>query len=169
VVVIGGGNTAIDAAVQAKRLGAERVVVAYRRGEGEMSATAWERDLARLNGVEIRLWAVPVEIRGEGRAASVVFAESRLVDGKLQPTGESFEVEADMVLKAIGQLLSPAGLDGLGVTGGKIDIDAAHRTTLPGVFAGGDCVATGEDLTVRSVEDGKQAAIACDLWLKGAH
>jgi glutamate synthase (NADPH/NADH) small chain len=168
VVVIGGGNTAVDAAIQAKRLGAERVVMAYRRGEAEMSATAWERDLARLNGVEIRLWAVPTAIEGEERVQGVSFAESRIVDGKLQLTGETFIIEADMVLRAIGQLLSPAGLDGLNVTAGKIDIDEAYRTTLPGVFAGGDCVATGEDLTVRSVEDGKQAAIACDLWLKGA-
>lgn len=168
VVVIGGGNTAVDAAVQAKRLGAERVVLAYRRGESEMSATAWERDLARLNGVEIKLWSVPMAITGQGRVEAIQFAESRIIDGKLTLTGESYTVEADMVLRAIGQLLSPAGLDGLQIKSGKIDIDAAYRTALPGVFAGGDCVATGEDLTVRSVEDGKQAAIACDLWLKGA-
>ena len=169
VVVIGGGNTAVDAAVQAKRLGAERVVLAYRRGEAEMSATAWERDLARLNGVEIKLWSMPMAIMGQDRVEAVQFAESRLIDGKLTLTGESYTVEADMVLRAIGQLLAPAGLDGLTVTAGKIDIDSAFSTAIPGVFAGGDCVATGEDLTVRSVEDGKQAAIACDLWLKGAN
>jgi glutamate synthase (NADPH/NADH) small chain len=169
VVVIGGGNTAVDAAVQARRLGAERVVLAYRRGESEMSATAWERDLARLNGVELRLWSVPTAILGGGRVEAVQFAESRIIDGKLTLTGESYTVEADMVLRAIGQRLAPTGLDGLTVAAGKIDIDAAYRTALPGVFAGGDCVATGEDLTVRSVEDGKRAAIACDLWLKGAN
>jgi glutamate synthase (NADPH/NADH) small chain len=168
VVVIGGGNTAVDAAVQAKRLGAERVVLAYRRGESEMSATPWERDLARLNGVEIRLWAAPVSMEGEGRVEAVAFAESRLVDGRLALTGDSFTIEADMVLKAIGQTLRPEGLGGLKVAGGKIEIDGAYRTSLDGVFAGGDCVASGEDLTVRSVEDGKRAAVACDLWLKGA-
>jgi glutamate synthase (NADPH/NADH) small chain len=169
VVVIGGGNTAVDAAIQAKRLGAERVVLAYRRGEAEMSATAWERDLARLNGVEVRLWAAPVAIQGQASVRAVSFGETRLEGGKLELTGEGFEIEADMVLKAIGQTLRAEALDGLAVTGGKIDIDGAYRTSLPGVFAGGDCVATGEDLTVRSVEDGKQAAIACDQWLKGAH
>src|SRR4029453_4549857 len=124
------GNAAVGAPVQAKRLGAERVVLAYRRGEAEMSATAWERDLARLNGVEIRLWAVPTAIEGEDRVEGVSFAESRIVDGTLQLTGETFTIEADMVLRAIGQLLSPAGLDGLNVTAGKIDIEEAYRQTL---------------------------------------
>jgi dihydropyrimidine dehydrogenase (NAD+) subunit PreT len=162
VVVIGGGNTAIDAAVQAKRLGAENVTLAYRRGEAQMGATAWERDLARLNGVIVRLWAIPVAIEGDGTAGRVVFEGSQLVDGKLRSTEERFAVPADMVLKAIGQKLIPPGIERLNFNGDKLAVDADYQTSMPGVFAGGDCIATGEDLTVQAVEDGKRAAHAVD-------
>ncbi|MBS0298024.1 MAG: NAD(P)-dependent oxidoreductase [Proteobacteria bacterium] len=162
VVVIGGGNTAIDAAVQAKRLGARNVTLAYRRGEAQMGATEWERDLARLNGVAIRLWAAPVAVEGDGRVERVVFETTELVDGKLRGTGEMVAIPADMVLKAIGQVLIPPGIEALAFNGDKLAVDADYQTSLPGVFAGGDCIATGEDLTVQAVEDGKRAAHAVD-------
>nr|WP_295832602.1 NAD(P)-dependent oxidoreductase [uncultured Azospirillum sp.] len=156
VVVIGGGNTAIDAAIQAKRLGAEDVTLVYRRGRAQMGATAWEQELAQTEGVVLKTFAAPKEI-GE---TTITFERTRLTDGKLAGTGETFTLQADMVLKAVGQKLSADALDGLQVTGGKIAIDDAYRTTLSKVWAGGDCVATGEDLTVQSVQDGKLAALA---------
>jgi glutamate synthase (NADPH/NADH) small chain len=156
VVVIGGGNTAIDAAIQAKRLGAEDVTLVYRRGRAQMGATAWEQELAQTEGVVLKTFAVPKEI-GD---TTVTFERTRLTDGKLSGTGETYTLQADMVLKAVGQKLSADALNGLQVTGGKIAIDATYRTTLTKVWAGGDCVATGEDLTVQSVQDGKLAALA---------
>ncbi|SMF91581.1 glutamate synthase (NADPH/NADH) small chain [Azospirillum oryzae] len=156
VVVIGGGNTAVDAAIQAKRLGAEDVTLVYRRGRAQMGATAWEQELAQTEGVVLKTFAAPKEI-GE---TTITFERTRLTDGRLTGTGETFTLQADMVLKAVGQKLSADALDGLQVTGGKIAVDDAYRTTLAKVWAGGDCVATGEDLTVQSVQDGKLAALA---------
>lgn len=156
VVVIGGGNTAIDAAIQAKRLGAEDVTLVYRRGRAQMGATAWEQELAQTEGVVLKTFAAPKEIGETG----ITFERTRLTDGKLSGTGETFTLQADMVLKAVGQKLSADALDGLQITGGKIAIDGAYRTALAKVWAGGDCVATGEDLTVQSVQDGKLAALA---------
>lgn len=156
VVVIGGGNTAVDAAIQAKRLGAEDVTLVYRRGRAQMGATAWEQELAQTEGVVLKTFAAPKEI-GD---TTITFERTRLTDGKLSGTGETFTLQADMVLKAVGQKLSADALDGLEVAGGKIAIDESYRTTLPKVWAGGDCVATGEDLTVQSVQDGKLAALA---------
>ena len=166
-MVIGGGNTAIDAAVQAKRLGAASVTLAYRRGEADMSATPWERDLARVNDVAVRLWSSPLRFEGEGHVAGAVFEKTALKDGKLVGTGETWTIAADLVLKAIGQTLEPP-LGDLKLDGGKIAVDANFQTSLPGVFAGGDCIVSGEDLTVQSVEDGKRAAIAANRYVRGA-
>ena len=143
---------------QAKRLGAANVTLTYRRGEANMGATAWERDLARLNGATIRTWAVPVAIEGDARCSAV-----RFQDGQ---SGETYAVPADTVLKAIGQTLVAEELAPLETEGGKLKVDQHYRTSVPGVFAGGDCIAPGQDLTVQAVEDGKRAAEACDLWLK---
>ncbi len=165
VVVIGGGNTAIDAAVQAKCLGARNVTLVYRRGPDAMTATQWEHDLATANGVVVRYWASPEAFKGSAKVEYAVFSAMRIVDGKLTPSGDSFELPADMVLKAIGQMLNSAIFDALKLEGGKIAVDAHYQTSLAGVFAGGDCVNSGEDLTVQAVEDGKQAAIAVDIML----
>ncbi len=172
VVVIGGGNTAIDAAVQARRLGARRVTLAYRRGSAQMGATAWEQDLARSNGVIVELWAMPQAIEGDGKAAAVVFERTRLRDGKLVGSGETFRVAADAVLKAVGQHLLAHELRDLDVVGGKLRVDTQFRTSIEGaavkgVYAGGDCIVSGLDLTVQAVEDGKRAAINVDAWLRG--
>ncbi len=168
VVVIGGGNTAIDAAVQAKRLGAENVTLVYRRGEQSMTATEWERDLARTNEVVIRTWALPVRFEGTGTVSAVVFERSAIQNGKLGGTGETFALPADMVLKAIGQKLDDRAFRDLKLQRGKIAVDDRFQTSLPGVYAGGDCIVSGEDLTVQSVEDGKRAAIAADKYVRGA-
>ena len=169
VIVIGGGNTAIDAAVQAKRLGAEEVTLVYRRGAENMSATEFEQDLAKTNGVVVRYWAKPVAIKANGKLMGMEFEKTELdANGKLVGTGETFEVRADQILKAIGQKIKTDDLAGMEITGGKIVVDKNYQTTAPGVFAGGDCIKSGEDLTVQSVEDGKQAAIAIDAFLKSA-
>ena len=165
VVVIGAGNTAIDAAVQSKRLGADNVTLVYRRGEENMSATDWEVNLARTNGVNVKLWSSPSGVKGNGAVEAMEFEGTQLEDGKLGKTGKSSTVQADMVLKAIGQKLDTSGLDALKISGGKIAVDEKYSTALEGVFAGGDCVKSGEDLTVQAVEDGKQAAYAIDAYL----
>lgn len=168
VIVIGGGNTAIDAAVQARALGAANVTLAYRRGEAAMSATDFEIELARTNGVKIELWSQPASILGDACVTGMMFERTQLdaKTGKLYGTGQTYEVKADTVLKAIGQQLNASALDGLDLAAGKISVIGGYLTSLPGVFAGGDCVKSGDDLTVQAVEDGKRAAHAIDDYLK---
>ena len=160
VIVIGGGMTAVDAAVQSKMLGAETATIVYRRGPQTMSASLHEQDWAQTQGVLIRHWAAPVEVlAADGAISGVRFARTALVDGKLVATGEQFSLPADSVLRAVGQTFR-AGAVGSGLTlaGGRIQTDAEGRTSLPGVWAGGDCRAGGRDLTVEAVEHGKLAA-----------
>jgi glutamate synthase (NADPH/NADH) small chain len=167
VVVIGGGNTAIDAATQARRLGAEDVTIVYRRGPEHMSATEKEQDWAQTNGVRIRHWGAPLRlVPAEGAAqpetvAGVVFARTALdAMGRLLLTEERFVLQADMVLKAIGQSFVADPIDEVpALQHGRIVVDADRRTSLPNVYAGGDCV-PGTDLTVAAVQDGKLAAMA---------
>ncbi len=164
VVVIGGGMTAIDAAVQSKLLGAEEVTIAYRRGQAEMKASLWEQDLALTKGVKIVHWAQPLRLLADeqGNVHAIALERTRAEDGKLVATGEIVTLQADMVFKAIGQTFEPApqngGGDGIKLKGGRIAVDAERRTSMPGVWAGGDCVAGGEDLTVAAAQDGKLAA-----------
>ncbi len=153
VVVIGGGMTAIDAAVQAKLLGAEQVTIAYRRGKDAMSASAYEQDLATSKGVRILYNAQPEAVSDTG----VEFAYTQTVDGQLRMTGETQLVEADMVLRAIGQSLVPVS-DDLALSGGKIKVDDTGATSMQGVWAGGDCATGGDDLTVTAVAEGRDAA-----------
>lgn len=162
VLVIGGGMTAVDAAVQSRKLGAEEVTIVYRRGAESMSASRVEQQWAQTNGVTIRHWAAPQELLCEGGAVKGMrFAATALHDGKLVETCESFTLEADMVLKAIGQtyVAEPAG-KAIAMQGGRIATDAAGRTSLARVWAGGDCRAGGRDLTVEAVEHGKLAALS---------
>ncbi|HUH86164.1 MAG TPA: NAD(P)-dependent oxidoreductase [Stellaceae bacterium] len=166
IVVIGGGNTAIDIAVQTKKLGAEDVTIVYRRGAEAMGATPHEQEFAQINGVKIKHWARPVRLLGrKGHVAEAVFEYARSVGGALVGTGETFALPADMVMKAIGQVfvadpLREEGRELLELEGGRIKVDAERKTSLAKVWAGGDCVAGGEDLTVVAVEDGKVAAEA---------
>ena len=163
VIVIGGGMTAVDAAVQSRLLGAERVHMVYRRGPEDMSASKAEQEWAQTNGVTIHHWLAPQEILGsKGQARGLRFARQQMVDGKLTPSGESELIEADMVLKAIGQQLGNRMLSntGLKLEGGRIATDEDGLTSLPGVWAGGDCRAGGLALTVEAVEHGKRSAKA---------
>lgn len=169
VVVIGGGMTAIDVAVQSKRLGAEQVDVVYRRGVAQMGASAFEQELAQTNGVTIHHLAQPLRIHGSDFASSVEFERTVLDEsGALKGTGETFSLDADVVFKAIGQRLKDHPLDdgSLKMQDGKIIVNEAQATSLPGVWAGGDCVVGGDDLTVSAVQHGKVAAIAIDRHLR---
>nr|CBA30298.1 hypothetical protein Csp_C22850 [Curvibacter putative symbiont of Hydra magnipapillata] len=168
VVVIGGGMTAVDAAVQSKLLGAEEVHIVYRRGQESMSASTAEQEWAQTNGVTIHHWLAPVEVIGEaGHATGVTFARQALVNGKLSATGGTTTLAADMVLKAIGQKLGNPVLaeSGLTLKDGRIATDEAGTTNLKGVWAGGDCRAGGLDLTVEAVEHGKQSAHAIHAFI----
>ncbi|MBV8620142.1 MAG: NAD(P)-dependent oxidoreductase [Curvibacter sp.] len=167
VVVIGGGMTAVDAAVQARKLGAEEVTIVYRRGVESMSASTVEQAWAQTQGVTIRHWAAPKEVLGAGgQVQGVRFAATASRDGALVETGEQFTLEADMVLKAIGQsfVSQPVGAR-IELQGGRILTDESGRTSLPRVWAGGDCRHGGRDLTVEAVEHGKQAALSIHLSL----
>ncbi|MBT5086477.1 MAG: FAD-dependent oxidoreductase, partial [Deltaproteobacteria bacterium] len=171
VIVIGGGSTAIDIAVQSKKLGAEDVTLAYRRGPEQMNATWKEQEFAQTNGVSVKHWVAPKSLLSEnGHVTGIEFECMELnPEGKLRGTGEFRHMEADVVFKAIGQLLEDSVFSGSempAIEGGKININLEFETSLAGVWAGGDCVSSGEDLTVQSVEDGKQAALSIHRRLK---
>jgi dihydropyrimidine dehydrogenase (NAD+) subunit PreT len=161
VVVIGGGNTAIDAATQARRLGAEDVTIVYRRGPEQMTATGEEQTWAQTNNVRIRHWAAPTRlVSAPSQTVTGVEFVRTSIDGagRLTLTDETFVLAADMVLKAIGQSFIADPVDGgPTVQEGRIMVDADRRTSLDRVYAGGDCV-PGADLTVAAVQDGKLAA-----------
>lgn len=167
VVVIGGGMTAVDAAVQSRLLGAEQVTLVYRRGPEGLSASEYEQHWAQTHGVTIRCWARPLGVEAEGGVLrGMRFTATRLESGKLVDTGEPFVLEADMVLRAIGQsfVAEPVGT-ALALQDGRIQTDADGQTSVPRVWAGGDCRAGGRDLTVEAVEHGKRAAISIDRAL----
>ncbi|AZO02399.1 MULTISPECIES: NAD(P)-dependent oxidoreductase [unclassified Mesorhizobium] len=163
VVVIGGGMTAVDAAVQSKLLGAEEVTICYRRGQEHMNASEFEQDLAAANGVTIRHWLQPKRVIAENGKVSAIELEYTAMSGdKLVGTGERLTLVADQVFKAIGQSFVPAHLNGsaeaIELEGGRIKVDAEGRTSLAKVWAGGDCIFGGDDLTVSAVAQGRDAA-----------
>lgn len=173
VVVIGGGMTAIDIACQTKRLGAEDVTIVYRRGQEQMSASEKEQGWAQTNGVRIKHWSRPLKlVTGNSGVNAIEFEYTKLeASGKLVGTGERYTLAADMVFKAIGQtLIADPLVEGnkqiLEMRDGRIKVDDQRRSSLAGVWAGGDCVAGGQDLTVAAVEDGKQAALSIDASLR---
>jgi len=171
IIVIGGGMTAVDAAVQSKLLGAKVVHMVYRRGPDQMSASKAEREWAQTNGVVLHQWLAPVEIIGHnGHASAVRFAEQTLDNGKLTPTGRDITWEADVVLKAIGQTLGNPVLSqaGFALQDGRIATDENGKTNIQGVWAGGDCRAGGLDLTVEAVEHGKRSALAIHAQISAA-
>lgn len=166
-IVIGAGNTAIDMAVQIQRLGAEEVTMVYRRGFDAMSATHHEQDIAKANQVRMLTWAQPQQVLLDeaGRVRGMRFERTVLDGSRLVGTGITFELPADAIFRAIGQAMESSLLaDPLAAllkrVGDKIQVDDGFRTILPGIYAGGDCVALGQDLTVQAVEHGKRAAMA---------
>ena len=160
VVVIGGGMTAVDAAVQSKLLGAENVTIVYRRGQEKMSASGYEQDHAVQAGVRIVHNAAPLRVLGNGSAASVEFAYTSDGPDGLTLSSETFTLRADQVFKAIGQTLAGAP-GGLAVEGGKLKGHSGK------VWVGGDCALGGEDLTVTAVAEGRDAAEAIHERLAG--
>lgn len=153
VVVIGGGMTAIDIAVQSRHLGAEHVHMVYRRGPEKMSASAFEQALAQTTGVTIHHRAPPKRILGKDHVTGVEF----------EADAGKFVLYADVVFKAIGQHLG--GINGPATENGRIVVDGWHRTSMDKVWAGGDCVIDGDDLTVTAAQHGKLAAIDIDRYL----
>ncbi|MCU0802719.1 MAG: NAD(P)-dependent oxidoreductase [Rhodobacteraceae bacterium] len=158
VVVIGGGMTAVDAAVQSRLLGAENVTIVYRRGQEKMSASGYEQEHATSAGVRIVTHAAPVAVHGNGAVTEVEFGYMADGPSGLVATGETFRLKADQVFKAIGQTLQGAP-EGLTLEGGKIAVTGAGRTSVKGVWAGGDCATGGDDLTVTAVAEGRDAAM----------
>ncbi len=175
VIVIGGGNTAIDAANAAKRLGAEEVHLFYRRTEREMPAFSFEYDHSKVEGVQFHWLSQPVEIvMRENRAVAVKFVETQLSEpdasGRRRPVpieGTEFALECDMVIPALGQSRLTSGLPGIQVERGSIVVDRpTGRTSNAKYFAGGDCVNGGREV-VDAVADGKRAALAMVEALRG--
>lgn len=168
VAVIGMGMTAIDAATQAKRLGAKKVTMVYRRTENEKPCTQEELDIALLDGCEVIWLAAPKEIIGEQNRVSKLVCSKMILgepdaSGRRAPvdTGETFTLEVDMVIKAAGQtpyysLVNDAQLQH---QDGKIKVDHGAITNIRGVFAGGDCVNGGKEV-VDAVQAGKDGAAA---------
>ena len=171
-IVLGAGNTAIDMAVQMARLGAREVNLVYRRGLEDMGATGHEQDIAKANQVRLMTWAQPQELLldEQGRVRGMRFARTRLEGGRPVSTGESFDLAADAVFKAIGQTFDESALSdplahALKRAGDRIEVDEQLRTSVPGVYAGGDCTSLGQDLTVQAVQHGKLAAEAIHAQL----
>lgn len=158
IVVIGGGMTAIDVAVQSKRLGAEEVHMVYRRGPEQMSASVFEQALAQTSGVTLHHWASPARILGDDFVTGVEFDVDRS-DGGVR-------LDADVVFKAIGQRMDGNGLASLASESGRFIVDEHQKTSSDKVWAGGDCVVGGNDLTVSAVQHGKIAAISIDRTLR---
>ena len=160
IIVIGGGMTAIDAAVQSKLLGAEEVTICYRRGKEHMNASEFEQELAAARGVTIRHWMQPRRVVSQdGTVTGIELEYTALRDGRLTGTGETVLLAADQVFKAIGQSFDAAALNGSGpalrLDGGRIAVDGEGRTSMTRVWAGGDCTNDDrEDLTVSSVAAG---------------
>ena len=166
--MIGAGNTAIDVATVAKRLGALTVTIVYRRSEALIPAFAYEYQLAKTDGVRFEWCAQPVRIFGEaGRASGVLFQQTELDlpptrTGRVRPVaGSEFVMPADMVVKALGQehlLDLIAAVPALQHENGTIVVDrTTGKTSVPGLFAGGDCLRNGGEV-VDAVQDGKIAA-----------
>jgi glutamate synthase (NADPH/NADH) small chain len=171
VVVIGAGNTAIDAATIAKRLGAERVTMIYRRSRAEMTAYDFEVRFVQNEGVDIRLMTQPVEVLGvDGRVTGLRCVRTELGEpdagGRRAPRavpGSEFVIPCDQVIKAIGQekLATLFASFGVATERGYVSTDAELRTSNPTVFAAGDCARLeGEALTVTAARDGKIVALA---------
>jgi dihydropyrimidine dehydrogenase (NAD+) subunit PreT len=174
VAVIGMGMTAIDAATQAKRLGAKEVTMVYRRTETEKPCTQVELDIAKMDGCEIIWLAAPKKVKGKkGKVKQLVCSVMKLGDpdssGRRSPvdTGETFSLDVDMVIKAAGQvpfekLVKKSKLEN---KHGKLVIDKNCATNIKGVFAGGDAVNGGKEV-VDAVQAGKDGAASILKYLK---
>jgi len=176
VAVIGAGNTAIDAATAAVRLGAERVSIVYRRSREEMPAYDYEYELAKQDGVQFEWLTLPVEIVGDSAVTGMRCLRMRLGPpderGRRVPepvNGSEFTMPVDLVIAAVGQASRAEWLSsvpGLQVESGRVVVDkASGMTSVPGLFAGGDCVNGGTEVVI-AVAEGKLAARGIDRWIR---
>ncbi len=174
VVVVGGGNVAMDAARSAKRLGSD-VTVVYRRSIDEMPARIEEIHHAREEGINFLMLTNPARIIGEEKVESIECVQMMLGEpdesGRRRPMpidGSEFNIECDQVIVAIGQGPNPILIDQLGVEitpRGSILVDAGCRTSRPGIFAGGD-IASNEATVIKAMGMGKVAAKSIHDWVK---
>ncbi len=171
VVVIGAGNTSVDAATQAKRLGAENVIVVYRRGPEDVSAYHYEFELAKSDGAVYVFYSMPVRFIGNGGLTGLECVRTEVVEDErgrrtVRPVkGSEFQIPCDMAITAVGQSKAVEWLGrnfpGLALDGGRVKVDGEGRTSVKGLYAGGDCVNGGKEV-VNAVADGKNAARAID-------
>lgn len=169
VVILGGGNTAMDAASEAARMGAKKTVLAYRNSKEKMGAYRFEYDLAISAGVDSLFNVTPIAITGNGKVEGVKFAKTEMVDGKLKTNmNNTFIVRCDMVIKATGQakqghlygLIDDLEID----TKKRIKTNDEFQTSNPKYFAGGDAINGGAEV-VNAAYDGKMAAQGIHNWL----
>lgn len=176
VAIIGAGNTAIDAATAAARLGAERTWILYRRSRDEMPAFDYEYELAQRDGIHFQWLTAPVEVLGNEAVEGLRCVRMQLGEpderGRARPepiAGSEFVLDVDMIVSAIGQeklIDFLANIDGLVLERGCIAVDPkTHMTHVPGLFAGGDCVNGGMEV-VNAVAEGKQAAVGIDQFVQ---
>ncbi|MEO8446486.1 MAG: FAD-dependent oxidoreductase [bacterium] len=170
VIVLGGGNTAMDAASESSRMGAQKVILAYRRSKEEMGAYEFEYDLAKSVGVEGMFNVTPVEIIGNGKVEGVRFAETKIVNGKPGASDDTFIIECDMVIKATGQMKQKSILDNIKDLKfddkGKVIVNAeTFQTSNKKYFAAGDMVNGGAEV-VNAVSEAQIAADAINNFLK---
>ncbi|MCF6213474.1 MAG: FAD-dependent oxidoreductase [Flavobacteriaceae bacterium] len=170
VVILGGGNTAMDAASEAARMGSRKTVLAYRRSKKEMGAYGFEYDLAISAGVDSLFNVLPIGIVGKGKVEGVKFAKTKMLDGKLKTdNNNTFIVRCDMVIKATGQAKQGVFYEMIE----NLDLDAktkilvnkeTFQTSNPKYFAGGDAINGGAEV-VNAAYDGKMAALGIHQWL----
>ena len=170
VVVLGGGNTAMDAASESARMGAKKTVLAYRNSKEKMKAYGFEYDLAISAGVDSLFNVVPIGIVGKGKVEGVRFAKTEMVDGKLKTkNNDVFVVRCDMVIKATGQAKQGSFYELID----NLEMDSQTRlkvnnetfqTSNPKYFAGGDAVNGGAEV-VNAAYDGKMAALGIHQYL----
>ncbi|MEW5720267.1 MAG: FAD-dependent oxidoreductase, partial [Chloroflexota bacterium] len=171
VIVVGGGDTAIDAARSSLRLGAREVQIVYRRAKSDMPALPEEIEAALEEGIQLHVLANPVQVLGDARVAGVRLQKQRLGDfdrsGRRRPVaipGSEFDLECDVLVPAIGQVtvVNDALLDMVGKS--TLEVGLAFEMKLPGVFAAGDAV-SGPATVVEAVAQGNKVALAVDNWL----
>jgi glutamate synthase (NADPH/NADH) small chain len=175
VAVIGAGNTSIDAATEAKRLGAEEVIIIYRRSENEMPANNFEFELAKSEGIAFKFLTSPIEIIGNSRVEGLrcLRMELGITDEQgrrksIPIPNSDFDIPVDMIITALGQRFKSELIElipDLEVIDGKIIVNPdSFQTGNPKVFAGGDCINGGKEV-VNAAYDGKQAAHGIDKFL----
>jgi len=175
VAVIGAGNTAIDAVTEARRLGAEQVMIIYRRGREEMPAYDFEYELAKNDDVQFQFLTAPVRIIGGDHVEALECVHMKLgapdEEGRRRPEpipNSEFRIPADMVIKAVGQNIERSFLSqipNLTIERGQVTVNPETlQTSNPKFFAGGDCINGGKEV-VNAAADGKRAAHGIDKWI----